>query len=414
MADINPWSGAPYVPEAQPQDQHAQMRGANQEPPGIPVNASQSINPNPVNPNPVNPNPVNAEQLDPETLQALNLLTQMGMNSMSDVVNTVQSLQAQLQQARIQNVPEQHHRQTPLVDQMQDVQNIRTVAVSTTKPANPKFFSKQTYAGELMMWIDTMRAYIQADENRGIFKPEREKINLAASYLDGDARIKWGARQRIDMRRLPDDPRKINTLEQFFAYLMQYHSKWNEQDKIRKKYMKLRQRRSVSEYGQELLLLADLLEPRPSDKEVLERFKYGLQNQVREALAHTLNKPEGLEDFMQLCDEIDNSIYEYRTSKESKEHLYSMSQQSGSKDEASNRPKKGTPEWNTWCRKDNRCLNCGKVGHRIAQCRSKKNSNKPKQENKGTDQSSNPNPSSVTLDVSKLDQKNKGNGQSRT
>lgn len=377
-------------------------------------------------PQPTNPtNPTNSAD------EAINALTQLGLTSPEQVLQTIQTLQRQLNEATAQRIqqnsiptPQLSERTVPvrtpsISDHMEDIQPTQTVILPSIRMATPRHFSKQTLPGELSMWIDEIKAYIRAGAVRGAFMLEQEKIDTAASYLSGEARRKWLIARQVSELRPTGDPRKIDTLDKFFQYLLKDNSDWNEQEKIRQQYMKLRQRRSAGEFGRELILLANLLNPRPTEHEILERFKFGLQERVRCALVNVLDQPDNLEDFITLCDRIDQRLYEYRISQTSKHSFNMMAQSSGHKSNNTDKQQfKGSPEWNKWCHRENRCLECGKPGHKKSECRSKNRLNNKDSQNgqkdHNKDQSKDSDPKAVTFDVSKVQSKEKGKGSGRS
>lgn len=385
------------------------------------------------------------------TDQATRALNQLGLTNAEQVLNLIQSLQQQVNETTTSRNVEQSIPVIPSVvptsttapmptatptttiptapptahsDLMEDVQPTQSLLLPSVRLAVPKHFSKQMTPGELNMWILEIRSYIQSGTVRGTLLTEEEKITLAASYLSGEARLNWGVANQVSALYSNDDPRKINTLEKFFQHLIDTNTDWNEEERIRKKYMQLKQRRSAGEYGRELILLANLLHPRPTEHEILERFKFGLQERIRRELVHILDPPETLEGFIKLCVRIDRQLYEYRISQSnSNDHSFNMmSQTTGESSTQHRQPTKGTPEWNKWCHKENRCLECGKTGHKKFECRSKgSGTSRPNQSttsrlNMSRLNTNRPNtntPPSVTFDVSKTHTKDKAKGMGR-
>lgn len=294
--------------------------------------------------------------------RALEILTQMGLTTPENVLRFIEGLQTQPNQA----IPPSEN------NQMEDVQPTQSMVISPVKMAQPRHFSKQSNPGELNMWIQDIEAYIHSGSIRGAFRTEMEKINLAASYLSGEARLNWNvAKQYSDITDELDQ--KIDTMERFFAHVRQANTNWNEQDQIRRKYMNFRQRKSVSDYGTQLLLYANQLVPRPSENEILERFKFGLQERIRRELARVFDPPTQVRSFIALCDRIDKQLWEYRITQFKPEHLLHALPTRRfplNEHQPNSLPTKGTTEWKNYCYKENRCLECGKPGHKKSQCHS--------------------------------------------
>ena len=367
-------------------------------------------------------------------------LNQLGLTSAEQVLELIQQLQTQLAiatQASIQTTTPPIEQTTPITtsapdqtpiavaessnriihtpsetDRMEDVQHTTSVVMAPIRMANPKTFSKQTTPGELNMWIQDIQDYIQVGTARGAFRTEQEKIRLAASYLTGEAKLKWSVAKQYS-ERTNDESQKINTFERFLEHVRKANTDWNEQDRIRRKYMNLKQRRSVSEFATELLLLANQLVPVPSDTEILERFKYGLQERIQIELARVFDPPRDVHAFVELCDRIDKRTYGYRFIY-SRDHSFNALRSERS--EHRNLPAKGTPEWTKLCQKENRCLECFKVGHRKAECRNRNRTtdNKGSTNSKGSEHKDQNQVQSVTFDVSKSQSKEKGKGSSRS
>lgn len=364
---------------------------------------------------------------------ATEILSRLGLNTAEQVLGFIQSLQTQLNQVnadlqtvrnqiRPNNVPATTPEHpafnsastialdpTPSVsDRMEDLQPAQPVVLSSVRLATPRHFSKQTTPGELQMWIQEMEAYIASGTVRGAFQSEAEKISLAASYLSGEARLHWSVAKQMSDLADPTDPDKINTLEQFFQHLREANTNWNEQEYIRRKYMQLRQKRSAGEFGTQLILLANQLIPRPTENEILERFKFGLQERIRRELVHVFDPPTNLRQFILLCDRIDKQLYSYRLSQN--HHSYGSTFNALSHQQTKE-PKKGTPEWTKWCHKENRCLECGKTGHRKSECR---NLNRTPQQSRHSNRD-NRNIKQITFDVSGIQHKDQqGNGSGRS
>jgi hypothetical protein len=243
-------------------------------------------------------------------------------------------------------------------------------------------------------WISEMRDYIEFYAARGAFRSEAEKIQVAANRLTGRARKIWNVRKRL-MASDTEGRMQVRSLEEFFRIIRLQCTDYNADERIRQRYDRLRQTRSVREYAIDLLDLADQLKQRPPDFEILHRFKSGLRDHVLEELYKIYEPPNNLFDFIELCDRIDNHWYSRQRlrkdlreraqnnaygersygersrapdNRESKPRTDRTSSGTNRDRPNSDRPRKGTPEWRQWCADERRCFLCGDKGHSGRNC----------------------------------------------
>ena len=237
----------------------------------------------------------------------------------------------------------------------------------------PKIRVPWTYDGTrdddmIEEWITCVKDYIEYFERHGGCSTQADAITCASSYLRGDGKKCWVTRKNMDSR--PED------LNYFFEVIRHGCGEVNGQERTRTKYNTLRQTKSARDFAYDLFHLAERLDPKPPDSEILERYKTGLQLHVRARLAEQVTLPTNLGDFVDFCDRIDRNWYEHRhllrdARKESSPYLAAMQTPAYGKSKPAQggaKPAKGTEQWKQWCRENKACYGCGSLEHGVRDC----------------------------------------------
>jgi hypothetical protein len=208
-----------------------------------------------------------------------------------------------------------------------------------------------------LRWIDEVTIALNQHRKRGSFLDDLEEVYWATSFLTNRASDIWKV-ERIEAQRAGsqlDIPFLFSVMR---ANCMDFH----HQEKIRARYMSVKQVKSTQDFAIELLDLTNMLETRPSDLEILERFKQGLMPHVHERLSLTVDKPTNLLEYIRYCSRLDLEWYKMH-GRTNVKHSYNAMYA---------RPARQSGEWSARCLKEERCFNCGNLGHQTRTCRLKK------------------------------------------
>lgn len=251
------------------------------------------------------------------------------------------------------------------------------------KPKEPHTYDGDRSDGKLDDHVRDLENWVRFHERRNHWGDEAEKVEQAATYLTGK------------MHRMFDLSKdNIHTFPEYVSWLRATFRDNNENAKLKEDWRRcIMGRRSVMEYATDLLYLAARIEPRKLDSEVKEHFRSGLSARLQIRLAeHPEWEELGLNDYIGRTDtlsqiEIAKDRVRLELGPGIKDELYGISELVTTSDKGNelyliNNPRrgpgpfgvnpaslrKGTQEWQNWCRTNRACFNCGKPGHTTRDC----------------------------------------------
>jgi hypothetical protein len=269
----------------------------------------------------------------------------------------------------------------------QDTMNGLAQAVSTlvdaqprTSPAHastsgPKVKEPRTYDGDrsqgkLDDHIRDVTNWVSFYEARGHWTSEREAVEQAATYLTGRMHRIYGLQNE-----------SLRTLPQYIEWLRRTFQDNNEQYHLRDNWQATIQgNRTVFEYASDLIYLAARIVPAKSEAEIKEHFRAGLSSRLQMKLAeHPEWDDLSLDDFIgradrqdQIEEAKDRVRYhsEGRDSGRGRAYTIAEAPRRGGRRPSSvtRRPRKGSEEWQTWCKARDACFECGDPGHIVRDC----------------------------------------------
>ena len=207
-------------------------------------------------------------------------------------------------------------------------------------------------------------------EARGHWTSEREAVEQAATYLTGR------------MHRIYQlQNASLRTMSEYVAWLRQTFKDNNEQYHLRDEWQATVQgHRTVLEYASDLIYLAARIVPTKSQAEIKEHFRTGLSQRLQMKLAeHPEWDDLSLDDFIgradrqdQIEEAKDRVRYQSEKHETDRGRAYALTaapRRGGRRPSSlTRRPRKGTQEWQTWCKTRDACFECGEMGHGVRDC----------------------------------------------
>ena len=241
------------------------------------------------------------------------------------------------------------------------------------KPKEPQGYDGDRQDGKLDDHIRDLDNWIKFYARRHNWQDESEKVDQAATFLTGKmARI-------YSLHRV-----KIRTYDDYVSWLRSMFRDNNEQAKLRDQWAALMQdRTTVHEYAAELIYLAARITPEKSDSEKKEHFRMGLDPALQVRLAeHPEWDDANFETFIGYADrmeqiEMAKKDVQRRTGSYEQGRVFTISAPTSAAPRRGGRklthgvrkPRKGTDEWQAFCKKNEACYNCGDTGHQARNCK---------------------------------------------
>jgi len=173
----------------------------------------------------------------------------------------------------------------------------------------------------------------------------------------------------------------LRTMPQYIEWLKRTFKDNNEQYHLRDDWQATIQgNRTVFEYASDLIYLAAKIVPAKSEAEIKEHFRAGLSSRLQMKLAeHPEWDDLSLDDFIGRADRQDQieeakERVRYQTERRNDDRgrAYAISgapRRGGRRPSSSTRrPRKGSEEWQTWCKARDACFECGDQGHIVRDC----------------------------------------------
>ena len=238
------------------------------------------------------------------------------------------------------------------------------------KVKEPKTYDGDRSNGKLDDHIRDVTNWVSFYEARGHWTSEREAVEQAATYLTGRMHRIYGL-QNASLRTMPE----------YIEWLKRTFKDNNEQYHLRDDWQATIQgNRTVFEYASDLIYLAARIVPAKSEAEIKEHFRAGLSSRLQMKLAeHPEWDDLSLDDFIGRADRQDQI-------EEAKDRVrYQAERRDGERGRAyailgaprrggrrpsslTRRPRKGSEEWQTWCKARDACFECGDQGHIVRDC----------------------------------------------
>lgn len=243
-------------------------------------------------------------------------------------------------------------------------------SVQGPRPREPRPYDGDRTNGLLDDHLRDVTNWIAFYDRRGHWASELEKVETASTYLTGR------------MHRLYTlSTGRLQTLEAYIGWLKDTFKDNNEQSKLRDEWQGCVQGdRTVMTYAQDLVYLAARINPQKTDNEIKEHFRTGLSSSIQIGMAEhpewdevNLNQYIMFADRQQQVEEAKAEVRK-RTGGRSGEQgrllaLTNAPRRGGRKfTKQPQRPRKGTPEWQDWCKKASACFGCGSTKHLFRDC----------------------------------------------
>ena len=251
-----------------------------------------------------------------------------------------------------------------------------------SKTMGPKIKEPRSYEGDrsngkLDDHIRDLKNWVGYYEKRHHWNDEAEKVTQSSTFLNG----------RIhQIFQLQKD--SISTFPDYVLFLERTFRDNNEQFRLRDEWQQLNQgTQTVLEYASDVIFLSAKIVPAKAESEIKEHFRVGLKPSINIRFAEN---PEwndlSFDSFIAKADMIDQieAEKEYLRKKaglpvSDRAFLIQGAHRGGRRPSAlTRRPRKGTPEWQDFCRSTNACFNCGKEGHSVRNCSQPLDNERPK------------------------------------
>jgi hypothetical protein len=248
---------------------------------------------------------------------------------------------------------------------------------STTHPSTngPKVKEPKTYDGDrsngkLDDHIRDVTNWVSFYEARGHWTSEREAVEQAATYLTGRMHRIYGLQNA-----------SLRTMSEYIDWLQRTFRDNNEQYHLRDDWQATIQgNRTVLEYASDLIYLAARIVPAKSEAEIKDHFRAGLSGRLQMKLAeHPEWDDLSLDDFIgradrqdQIEEAKDRVRYQAERRNDDRGRAYAIAgapRRGGRRPSSlTRRPRKGSEEWQTWCKARDACFECGDQGHIVRDC----------------------------------------------
>jgi hypothetical protein len=248
---------------------------------------------------------------------------------------------------------------------------------STTHPSTngPKVKEPKTYDGDrsngkLDDHIRDVTNWVSFYEARGHWTSEREAVEQAATYLTGRMHRIYGLQNA-----------SLRTMSEYIDWLQRTFRDNNEQYHLRDDWQATIQgNRTVLEYASDLIYLAARIVPAKSQAEIKDHFRAGLSGRLQMKLAeHPEWDDLSLDDFIgradrqdQIEEAKDRVRYQAERRNDDRGRAYAIAgapRRGGRRPSSlTRRPRKGSEEWQTWCKARDACFECGDQGHIVRDC----------------------------------------------
>lgn len=224
-------------------------------------------------------------------------------------------------------------------------------------------------------WSGQVRSYIRMRPEE--FPDETAKCMFAAAYLR-DAAYRW-AKPYTDAINGGQTVPIFESLDKFLKSLQAAFGEANATGNARKELLELRQTATVTEYAAEFRALRTLVEWQASDQTFIDIYRNGLSNRFLTDLAGRTT-PTQFDEFVQYTCQLDDDLRASRPrwknfSSESRHDKGNATGRANAHTSTPRAPAARDPnamEVDQTRRDDylrkGLCFNCGKRGHRAAQC----------------------------------------------
>ena len=256
------------------------------------------------------------------------------------------------------------------VTSLLSVQPVRNASSNGPKVKEPRPYDGDRSNGKLDDHIRDVENWVNFYNVRGHWVDEAEAVKQAATYLTGR------------MHRMYDlQGATLRTMPLYVAWLRHTFRDNNEQYHLRDEWQATVQgNRTVLEYASDLIYLSARIVPTKSQAEIKEHFRAGLSSRLQMKLAeHPEWDDLSLDDFIgradrqdQIEEAKDRVRYqsERRDSSRGRVHAIAGAPRRGGRRPSlvTRRPRKGSEEWQTWCKSRDGCFECGNIGHIVRDC----------------------------------------------
>lgn len=238
------------------------------------------------------------------------------------------------------------------------------------KVKDPRTYDGDRSDGKLDDHIRDVENWVAFWEARGHWTSEKEAVNQSANYLTGRMH-----------RMFAQQGATLNTMPQYIAWLRRTFHDSNEQYHLRDEWQATVQgHRTVLEYASDLIYLAARIVPAKLEDEIKEHFRAGLSPRLQMAMAEhpewddlNLNEYIGRADRQDQIEEAKDRVrYQSGRHENSRGRAYAIEgapRRGGRRpSSATRRPRKGSEEWQMWCKSGDACFECGNPGHIVRDC----------------------------------------------
>jgi Retrotransposon gag protein/Zinc knuckle len=244
-----------------------------------------------------------------------------------------------------------------------------------TTSAGPKVKEPRAYDGDrsngkLDDHIRDVTNWVNFYEVRNHWTSPREAVEQASNYLTGKMHRIYSLQNAA-----------LQTMPQYVAWLKVTFKDHNEQQRYRQEWQATVQgSKTVHEYASDLVYLAAQIEPRKTDDEIKEHFRTGLNERLQLKIAENpewddldldalIGRADRQEQIEASTSRFRNAS-EYRSESRGRAYAIAGAPRRGGRRPSSltRKPRKGTQEWQDWCRSRNACYGCGEPGHSARDC----------------------------------------------
>lgn len=239
------------------------------------------------------------------------------------------------------------------------------------KVREPRTYDGDRSNGQLDDHIRDVTNWINFYDRRGHWTSEREKVEMASTYLTG---------RMHRMYTLTNG--SIQTVPAYLDWLRDTFRDNNEQSRLRDQWHAcLQGDRPVMEYAQDLIYLAARIQPQKAASEIKEHFRTGLADSIQIGIAeHPEWDDLELFEYIKCADrqqqvEDAKAQVRKRTGSRVDGRILTLAGAprrgngtSRKPMDSSSRPRKGTKEWQEWCKRSNACFGCGSTDHGVRKC----------------------------------------------